>query len=69
MGSLANSENTDEDIRVYTVCYAKTIVNERNTFLYGKYTMLPLSIVRPANIDWTCQTERCHTLSNETSLQ
>ena len=26
-------------------------------------------IVRPANRDWVCQTERCHTLSNKTSLQ
>ena len=26
-------------------------------------------IVRPANKDWACQTERCHTLSNKTSLQ
>ena len=26
------------------------------------------SIVRPANRDWACQTERCHTLSNKTSL-
>ena len=25
-------------------------------------------IVRPANRDWACQTERCHTLSNKTSL-
>ena len=27
------------------------------------------SIVRPANRDWACQTERCHTLSKLTSLQ
>ena len=27
------------------------------------------SIVRPANRDWACQTERCHALSNKTSLQ
>ena len=26
-------------------------------------------IVLPANRDWACQTERCHTLSNKTSLQ
>ena len=26
-------------------------------------------IVRPANRDWACETERCHTLSNKTSLQ
>ena len=26
-------------------------------------------IVRPANRDWACQTERCRTLSNNTSLQ
>ena len=26
-------------------------------------------IVHPANRDWACQTERCHTLSNKTSLQ
>ena len=26
-------------------------------------------IVRPANRDWACQTERCNTLSNKTSLQ
>ena len=25
-------------------------------------------IVRPANRDWACQKERCHTLSNKTSL-
>ena len=30
---------------------------------------LLFSIVRPANRDWACQTERCHTLSNKTSLQ
>ena len=28
-----------------------------------------MGIVRPANRDWACQTERCHTLSNKTSLQ
>ena len=28
-----------------------------------------MHIVRPANRDWACQTERCHTLSNKTSLQ
>ena len=28
-----------------------------------------IGIVRPANRDWACQTERCHTLSNKTSLQ
>ena len=28
-----------------------------------------LHIVRPANRDWACQTERCHTLSYKTSLQ
>ena len=28
-----------------------------------------LFIVRPANREWACQTERCHTLSNKTSLQ
>ena len=26
-------------------------------------------IVRPANRDWACQSERCHTLSNKISLQ
>ena len=26
-------------------------------------------IVRKANRDWACQTERCQTLSNKTSLQ
>ena len=25
--------------------------------------------MRPANRDWACQTERCHTLSNKTCLQ
>ena len=25
-----------------------------------------IAIVRPANRDWACQTERCHTLSNKT---
>ena len=30
---------------------------------------LDIGIVRPANRDWACQTERCHTLSNKTSLQ
>ena len=30
---------------------------------------LQFGIVRPANRDWACQTERCHTLSNKTSLQ
>ena len=28
-----------------------------------------LIIVRPANRDWACQTERCQTLSNKASLQ
>ena len=28
-----------------------------------------LCIVRPANRDWAGPTERCHTLSNKTSLQ
>ena len=31
--------------------------------------VLSIGIVRPANRDWACQTERCHTLSNKTSLQ
>ena len=26
------------------------------------------AIVRPANRDWACQTERCHILSNKTRL-
>ena len=30
---------------------------------------LASDIVRPANRDWACQTEHCHTLSNKTSLQ
>ena len=30
---------------------------------------LALFIVRPANRDWACQSERCHTLSNKTTLQ
>ena len=30
---------------------------------------IPTGIVRPANRDWACQTERCHTLSNKASLQ
>ena len=29
--------------------------------------ILDSCIVRPANGDWACQTERCHTLSNKTS--
>ena len=29
----------------------------------------PLGIVRPGNRDWACKKERCHTLSNKTSLQ
>ena len=32
-------------------------------------TLMFGGIVRPANRDWACQTERCHTLSNKTSLQ
>ena len=28
-----------------------------------------LVIVRPANRDWACQTEHCHTLSNKASLK
>ena len=31
--------------------------------------LLSPGIVRPAYRDWACQTERCHTLSNKTSLQ
>ena len=30
---------------------------------------LPDDIVRPANRDWACQIQSCHTLSNKTSLQ
>ena len=30
---------------------------------------LALAYLRPAIRDWACQTERCHTLSNKTSLQ
>ena len=34
------------------------------------YTLrVKIGIARPANRDWVCQTERCHTLSNKTSLQ
>ena len=45
------------------------------TFTFGPkgHTLYPTvflsSIVRPTNRDWACQTERCHTLSNKTSLQ
>ena len=34
-----------------------------------RYLLMKKKIVRPANRDWACQTERCHTLSNKTSLQ
>ena len=27
-----------------------------------------MGIVRPANRDWACQTERCRTLSNKTNM-
>ena len=33
------------------------------SYLDYQYT----NIVRPANRDWACQTERCHTLSKKTS--
>ena len=35
---------------------------------FDKYR-LDVVKVRPANRDWACQKERCHTLSNKTSLQ
>ena len=40
-------------------------------FLYKQklFFIKETDIVRPANRDWACQTERCHTLSNKTSLQ
>ena len=40
-----------------------------NRFSYCRRSLSDLGIVRPANRDWACQTERCHTLSNKTSLQ
>ena len=33
------------------------------------FVYVPADIMRSANRDWACQTERCHTLSNKTSLQ
>ena len=41
---------------------------------YGKHVKADFGcsidcIVRPANRDWACQSEGCHTLSNRTSLQ
>ena len=34
-----------------------------------KWSFSVLGIVRLANRDWACQTERCQTLSNKSSLQ
>ena len=29
---------------------------------------IDMGIVRPANRDWACQTERCRTMSNKTNM-
>ena len=42
--------------------------DEYNRALFSAFTYV-YGIVRPANRDWACQTERCHTLSNKASLQ
>ena len=42
---------------------------ETATDILGFILILTIGIVRPANRDWACQTERCHTLSNKTILQ
>ena len=36
---------------------------------FGSKQISDIDLVRPANRDWACQTERCHTLSNKTSPQ
>ena len=48
----------------HNVSYAAVRRWRKNVHAFSEFV-----IVRPANRDWTCQTERCHTLSNKTSLQ
>ena len=45
------------------------IVGLQGMFPVGANSDYRAFIVRPANRDWACQTERCQTLSNKTSLQ
>ena len=51
-------------------CFCSSSLNlspsEPNDITHKMYCT---SIVRPANRDRACQTERCHTLSNKTSPQ
>ena len=52
--------------------FRRDLIKDQNRFCLGLCSCqesIQSSIVRPANRDWACQTERCHTLSNKTSLQ
>ena len=53
----------DQTAPTGAVCYGSTL------FIYGASNSLVDNkhIERPANRDWACQKERCHTLSNKTS--
>ena len=53
---------------IWSIMYGKILTFTCKKKLIIMHT-LSVHIVRPANRDWACQTERCHTLSNKTSLQ
>ena len=53
-----------------TAVIAENIKVNKSAKIRNRYNQVPhltQDIVRPANRDWACQTERCHTLSNKTS--
>ena len=68
---MSNSLDPDKDLHSVGLhlgsnCLQKAIGRRQNSPLACRVIT---GIVRPANRDWACQTERCHTLSNKTSLQ
>ena len=64
-------QTCDTIIKYYLLTFFLTISlgEKKAVSLQTSDCVLSISIVRPANRDWACQTERCHTLSNKASLQ
>ena len=63
--SLLNSVITSDNERLEGLVQRQLacLLNVKSSFFFIT------SIVRPANRDWACQTECCHTLSNKASPQ
>ena len=61
--------NTKFNTRIQIGVLEWCMLFEGTVTLTSSLSFLKRDIVRPANRNWACQSERCHSLSNKTSLQ